>query len=255
MADRDLAVDLVHLDGVHVRYGATPALSAASLVLRPGGAIALIGPNGAGKSTLLKAVLGLVPVASGELSVLGGPPAQSREQLAYVPQADTLDPEFPVRVLDVVLMGRYRRIGWGRRPKAADRDAARAALADVQLLDRAGDRFGTLSGGQQQRVLLARAVAQEAKVLLLDEPFNGLDATTSEILLQVIARLRGQGTGLLMSTHDLTVARLACTDACLLNREQVAFGPVDDVLTPDRLAETYGRSALLVEGGTLLTHE
>jgi manganese/iron transport system ATP-binding protein len=245
---------LVHLDGVHVAYGSTPALEDASLTLHPGGSIALIGPNGAGKSTLLKAVLGLVPVTAGSVTVLGRAPAESRGSIAYVPQADSLDPEFPVSALDVVLMGRYRRIGWGRRPKAADREAARAALADVQLADRAGDRFGTLSGGQRQRVLLARAVAQEAKVLLLDEPFNGLDATTTEVLLDVISRLRATGTGLLMSTHDLTVARLACSDACLLNRQQVAFGPLDDTLTAPLLAETYGRTALLLDGGTVLTH-
>ncbi len=245
---------LVHLDGVHVHYGSAPALESASLALRPGGSIALIGPNGAGKSTLLKAVLGLVPIRSGTLSVLGGSPAEHRGRMAYVPQADTLDAEFPVTVLDVVLMGRYRRIGWGRRPKPADRQVARNALQDVELLDRAGDRFGALSGGQRQRVLLARAVAQEAEVLLLDEPFNGLDATTTEILLQVIDRLRAQGTGLLMSTHDLTVARLACGDACLLNREQVAFGPLDEILTSELLTETYGRSALLLEGGTVVAH-
>ncbi len=245
---------LVHLDGVHVRYGSAVALRDVSLALDAGAAIALVGPNGGGKSTLLKAVLGLAPVVEGTVSVLGGPPDRHRAQIGYVPQLDALDPEFPVSAIEVVLMGRYRRIGWGRRPRRVDRDAAGAALDEVGLLDRAGDRFGTLSGGQRQRVLLARTVAQEARVLLLDEPFNGLDATSSEILLRVIERLRGEGVGLLMSTHDLTVARLACTDACLLRTDQIAAGPVEETLTPEKLAETYGRSAVLLEGGTVLTH-
>jgi manganese/iron transport system ATP-binding protein len=137
-------------------------------------------------------------------------------------------------------MGRYRSIGWGRRPRRADRDRALEALEEVGLRHRANERFGTLSGGQRQRVLLARAVAQEARLLLLDEPFNGLDATTTDILVDVLARLRSEGVGVVMSTHDLAVAHLTCGDACLLNRRQVAYGPIAATLTPDLLAATYG---------------
>jgi manganese/iron transport system ATP-binding protein len=165
-----------------------------------------------------------------------------------------LDSEFPVSVLDVALMGRYRAIGWGRRPSAADRRRALDALDEVHVADRAGDRFGTLSGGQRQRVLLARAVAQEAKLLLLDEPFNGLDATTTNILIDVLARLRSEGAGVVMSTHDLAVAHLTCGEACLLNRHQVAYGPIADTLTPEHLAATYGnRAVVLASGAAVVT--
>jgi manganese/iron transport system ATP-binding protein len=237
-----------------VTYGRQVALEAVDVTIRPGEAVALIGPNGAGKSTLLKAVLGLLPLAGGTVSVFGGPPERARSRVAYVPQEDALDSEFPVSVLQVALMGRYRSIGWGRHPSAADRDRTIGALDEVGLADKAHVRFGTLSGGQRQRVLLARAVAQEAKLLLLDEPFNGLDSTTTDILIEVLARLRSEGAGVVMSTHDLAVAHLTCGEACLLNRRQVAYGPIADTLTPEHLAATYGnRAVVLASGATLIT--
>ena len=243
------------LDGVAAAYDRDPVLRGVTGSVRAGGSLALIGPNGAGKSTLIKAILGLVPVVAGSIEVLGTSPARARRRVAYVPQADQLDREFPVSVLQVVLMGRYRLIGWGRRPDRSHRRAAMDALGEVGLADRAADRFGVLSGGQRQRVLLARAVAQEARLLLLDEPFNGVDATTTESLLSVLSHLRSSGVAVVMSTHDLSVAHLACDDACLLNRHQVAFGAIADALTADRLKATYGASALLLEdGATLLAH-
>jgi len=222
----------------------------------PGGSLALIGPNGAGKSTLIKSILGLVPAVAGTVEVLGTTPARARGRVAYVPQADSLDPGFPVDALQVVLMGRYRRVGWCRRPGRHDREVARAALERVGLAERAGDRFGTLSGGQRQRVLLARALAQEARLLLLDEPFNGVDATTTEVVLDVLAGLRADGVALVMATHDLSIAHLACGDACLLNRHQVAFGPLATALTPATLKATYGGAALVLAGeSTIVTTE
>jgi manganese/iron transport system ATP-binding protein len=152
-----------------------------------------------------------------------------------------------------VLMGRYRRIGWLRRPGRADRDAALAALGEVGLAARAGVRFGLLSGGQRQRVLLARAIAQRARLLLLDEPFNGVDATSTDAILDVLTRLRAEGAAVVLSTHDLSIAHLACDDACLLNRHQVAFGPVTVTLTGDRLRQTYGdRAVQLVADSTIV---
>ncbi|HKA04636.1 MAG TPA: ATP-binding cassette domain-containing protein, partial [Acidimicrobiales bacterium] len=159
---REMAPALV-LDHVTAAYGREPVLEGVSGVVEPGGAVALIGPNGAGKTTLIKAILGLVPVVGGRIEVLGTTPEAARPRVAYVPQAEALDAQFPVSVLQVVLMGRYRAIGWGRRPSRADKAAARAALDEVGLGARANDRFGVLSGGQRQRVLLARAVAQEAR--------------------------------------------------------------------------------------------
>jgi manganese/iron transport system ATP-binding protein len=242
------------MDRAAVAYGRAVAVEDVSLAIGPGDAVALIGPNGAGKSTLLKAILGLLPLSRGSVSVLGEPPDRARREVAYVPQADTLDAEFPVSVLQVVLMGRYRSIGWARRPRRSDRALALDALDEVGLREQARERFGTLSGGQRQRVLLARAVAQHAKLLLLDEPFNGLDATTSEILVKVLGRLRAEGAGVVMSTHDLAVAHLTCGEACLLNRRQVAYGPIADTLTPDLLAAAYGpRAVVLASDATIVT--
>ena len=242
------------LDDVSVAYGREPVVEGVTGRVNPGGSLALIGPNGAGKTTLIKAVLGLVPLLSGTIRVVGQPPARARARVAYVPQADVLDPEFPVTALQVVLMGRYRRVGWLRRPGRDDRAAGMAALARVGLDERAGERYGLLSGGQRQRVLLARAIAQEAALLLLDEPFSGVDATTTDLLLDVLADLRSHGVAVLMSTHDLAVAHLACDTACLLNCHQVAFGPVGKALTADLLHRTYGKGAVvLAEGSTIVT--
>jgi manganese/iron transport system ATP-binding protein len=240
------------LDDVSAAYGRDPVLTGVTGTLAAGGALALLGPNGAGKSTLLKAILGLVPVVRGRIEVLGQAPARARGEVAYVAQAAAFDPEFPIAAIDVVLTGRYRRVGWLHRPSRVDRAAALAALDEVGLADRAGERFGRLSGGQRQRVLFARAVAQEARLLLLDEPFNGVDATTTDDLLRVIARLRADGVAVVVSTHDLVVADSACDHACLLNHRQLAFGPISQVLTPERLGATYGRGALLVADGTAL---
>jgi manganese/iron transport system ATP-binding protein len=240
------------LDDVTVRFGPFDALDGVTATVAPGQSVALIGPNGAGKSTLLRSILGLVPLARGSIRVLGREPADARRDVAYVPQAESLDPEFPVSVAQVVLMGRYRAVGWLRRPGRNDRDLAAAALERVGLTDRAGDRFGTLSGGQQQRVLIARAVAQQSRLLLLDEPFNGVDSVTQSLLLDVLGELRADGVAVVMSTHDLTIAHLACDEACLLNRHQVAFGPVADTLTPALLQQTYGARAMVLAGDAVV---
>jgi manganese/iron transport system ATP-binding protein len=242
----------LELRGATVAYDRVPVLEGISGTVMPGRSVALIGPNGAGKSTLLKAVLGLVGVVGGSITVLGRPPAAARGEVAYVPQADTLDAEFPVSVMQVVLMGRYRRIGWLRRPGRADRAVARQALDQVGLADLARRRFGTLSGGQRQRVLLARAIAQEARLLLLDEPFNGIDAVSQERLLAALAELRAQGAAVVMSTHDLALAHLACDEACLLNHHQFGFGPLEATLTPERLRATYGGQALQLRGDDVI---
>jgi manganese/iron transport system ATP-binding protein len=240
---------------VTVAYGRRAALDGVTGRVDPGSSVALIGPNGAGKSTLLKAILGLVPLQRGRIEVLGAEPGDARRRVAYVPQADALDPEFPVSALQVVLMGRYRDVGWLRRPGRADRRLAAEALDRVGLADRASDRFGTLSGGQRQRVLLARAIAQGSRLLLLDEPFNGVDAATQDLLLAVLAELRADGVAVVMSTHDLAVAHLACGEACLLNRHQIAFGPTEVTLTPGHLRAAYGANALALAGDAVIVAE
>jgi manganese/iron transport system ATP-binding protein len=246
------SADAVVLDAVSVAYGSHLALEDVSASVASGGSVALIGPNGAGKTTLIKAVLGLVPITRGRIEVLGGPPAAARGRIAYVPQADDLDEDFPITAEQVVLTGRYRRIGWLRRPGKADRRAAAEGLDRVGLADRGGERFGQLSGGQRQRVLLARAIAQEAEVLLLDEPFNGVDTPTTDLVLNVLGDLRRAGAAVVLSTHDLTVAHLACNHVCLLNRRQVAFGAMDDTLSANLLRETYGGAAVVLAGDSTI---
>ena len=238
------------IDSLAVAYDREPVLHGVSFDLSPGSSLAVVGPNGAGKSTLLRAILGLAPVVQGTVSVLGLDPVAARRHVAYVPQADSLDPEFPISAFDVVLQGRYRQIGWLRRPQRADRAAASLALAEVGLTDRARDRFGTLSGGQRQRVLLARAIAQNARLLLLDEPFNGVDATSQQLLVDVMERLRRQGVAIVISTHDLAFAHLACSEACLINGHMVGFGRPDHVLTPEHLAAAYGPALHSIDNGT-----
>jgi manganese/iron transport system ATP-binding protein len=245
-------IPALRLDEVGVAYGTASALENIDGTVAPGEAVALIGPNGAGKSTLIRAILGLVPLSSGRVTVLGRAPAAARRDVAYVPQADTLDPEFPISVGQVVLMGRYRRIGWLRRPAAADRQAAGNALEQVGLADRARHRFGTLSGGQRQRVLLARAIAAEPHLLLLDEPFNGVDAVSEQALLDAIAALKKEGAAVVLATHDLALAHLACEEVCLINRRQYGFGPTQGTLTPDRLRATYGGHALELRGDRVI---
>jgi len=242
------------LDDASASFGATTALAAVTGVVPRGGSVALVGPNGAGKTTLIRAIIGAVPLARGRIEVLGTTPKKARGRVAYVPQADTLDEQFPIDAFGVVLMGRYRSIGWLRRPAAIDRAAAHAALERVGLADRAKVRFGAMSGGQRQRVLLARAIAQEAELLLLDEPFNGVDARTTDLVVEVLAELRSTGVAVVMSTHDLAVAHLTCDDACLLNTHQVAFGPIRDTLTPARLQTAYGHGAVvLADGATFVS--
>lgn len=240
------------LDHVSVAFGADQVLRDISGDVAAGGSVALIGPNGAGKSTLLKAILGLVPTSEGTITVLGRAPADARRDVAYVAQADTLDREFPVSVLDVAMMGRYPTLGWFRRLGRDDRRIARQSLERVGLADRADDRFGVLSGGQRQRVLIARAITQQARLLLLDEPFNGVDSTTRDLILAVLTELRSDGVAIVMPTHDLAVAHLACGDACLLNRHQIAFGPIDVTLTPASLRATYAGSALVGVGDPVI---
>ena len=239
---------VLELRHVAVAYDRVPVVEDVDGAVPAGTSVALIGPNGAGKSTLIRAVLGLVPVVRGSVAVLGRPPQASRRQVAYVPQADTLDAEFPVSAFQAVLMGRYPRVGWVRRPGAADRRAAWEALEAVGLTEQASARFGILSGGQRQRVLLARAIAQEPRLLLLDEPFNGVDALSQDLLLAALARLRSVGAAVVMATHDLGLAHLACDEVCLLNRHQIGFGPIGTTLTPELLRATYGGQALQLRG-------
>lgn len=219
--------------------------------LRPGEAMALIGPNGAGKSTLLNGLLGLVPRTAGEVAFAGAPYA-APGMIGLLPQSVELDPDFPISVRQVVMQGRYRRLGLFRWPGRRDGEAVRAALETVGLADLASRRFGDLSGGQRQRGLLARALASEPRLLLLDEPFNGLDQQNRDALVATLRTLKQRGVAVLVSTHDLELARRVCDSVVLVNGGQLAHGPVDDVLTLGNLQECFEGTEIEIDEHTLV---
>ncbi len=242
----------LEVEGLAVAYGDTPVLWNVDLCARPGRRLALIGPNGAGKTTLLEAALGLVPRLAGEVRFFGSPLDAVRERVAYVPQREAVDWDFPVSVLDVVAMGlgpaarsgllrRFR--GWlGRTPpEVAER--AHAALAEVGLAALAERPIGALSGGQQQRVFLARALARDPELFVLDEPFRGVDAETEALLLERFAALVARGRTVVAVHHDLDSVRAHFDDAVLVNRTVLAAGPVAEVLAPEVLARAYRGAA------------
>jgi manganese/zinc/iron transport system ATP- binding protein len=215
--------------------------------------IAIVGPNGAGKSTLIKAVLGLVPAASGLVEVYGRPVARQRHLIGYVPQRGSVDWDFPVSALEVVAMGLYGRIGWLRPVARRHREAARACLDQVGMADYAERQISQLSGGQQQRVFLARALAQEATLYFMDEPFAGVDAATETAIVDVLRRLKGEGRTVVVVHHDLQTVPEYFEHVLLLNGRVVAAGPVDETFTPDHLRRTYGgRLTLLDDAATAL---
>lgn len=232
-------------------YGSRPTLEHLNFSVRPGQAVAVIGPNGSGKSTVLKGVLGLISRVGGSVTVLGESTAPAGS-IGYVPQADEVDPQFPITLQQVVMMGRYRSMGWFRVPGKRDREAVRTALEAVGLAHLAKTRFGQLSGGQQQRGLLARALASGPRLLLLDEPFNGLDQRNREALVATLERLKQQGVAVLVSTHDLELANSACDGVLLLNGAQVAFGTRDTVLTLENVQAAFGEVGVEMDEHTVV---
>ncbi|MBL8880536.1 MAG: metal ABC transporter ATP-binding protein [Phycisphaerales bacterium] len=227
------------VENVTVTYRNKPVLRHVSMNVGRGRMLAIVGPNGAGKSTLLKAILGLVEIDSGTVRVLDQPLAAMRQQVAYVPQTDTADWDFPISVREVVLMGRYGRLGWFGRPGPADQTAVTRALETVGMSDFADRHVRALSGGQQQRVFLARALAQEASVMLLDEPFAGVDARTETALFGLMDRFADEGKTLIVVNHNLQVLHRFDL-VLLLNQRVIACGPPDEVVTAEKLQATYG---------------
>jgi manganese/zinc/iron transport system ATP- binding protein len=233
---------------LNVAYQRKLVLWDADLAIRPGRSTAIVGPNGAGKSTLIKAALGLLPAASGEVLFFGQPYAKVRSRVAYVPQRESVDWDFPVSARDVVAMGLYRQIGWCLPVRSSHRRMAEAALTDVGLGDFAGRQISQLSGGQQQRVFLARALAQKADLYLMDEPFASVDAATEQAILEVLCRLKDEGRTVVCVHHDLDTVADYFDDVVLLNMRVVAAGPVAEIFTKENLRKTYGaRLALLDE--------
>jgi ABC-type Mn2+/Zn2+ transport system ATPase subunit len=247
-AQGQLTAPAVVVDGVSASYGRRVALDDVSLTVRRGSLLAVIGPNGAGKSTLLKLIAGLIRPMSGSLSVLGGPPGSAAKSVAYLPQAEAVDWEFPVTVGEVVMMGRYARLGFGREPGSTDRERVSAALATVGMADAADRQIGALSGGQRRRVFLARAIAADPELYLLDEPVTGVDPRTQEELMDVLEAEARAGKTVIATTHDLICAAQRFQEAAFLNGRLVAQGPAELVLDQKLLSETYGGHVLVLPG-------
>ena len=250
-------VPAVQVADLTVAYRDQPVLWDVDLEVPAGVLMAIVGPNGAGKTTLIKAALGLVPAAAGQVWIEGRPYRQQRQRVGYVPQRGSVDWDFPTSVLDVVLMGRYGALGWFRRPGRDDTRRALEALDQVGMRPLAGRQISQLSGGQQQRVFLARALVQEAQVYFMDEPFQGVDATTERAIVDLLQTLRRQGRTVLVVHHDLQTVPEYFDWVMLLNVRRIASGPVAEVFTEDNLRQTYGgRVAFLGRGAAQpATHE
>jgi len=223
-----------------VAYHRKPVLWGIDLVVRAEKLVGIVGPNGAGKSTLIKACMGLLPLSSGWVKIFGQPPKKALVHVGYVPQRESVDWDFPVSVMDVVLMGRYGRLGLLQRPSKHDREVARDCLDKVKMLPYANRQISNLSGGQQQRVFLARALAQESDLYFMDEPFAGVDAATESAIITLLRELRARGKTLLVVHHDLPTAKDYFDMLLLLNMRVVAFGPTEKVFNNELLQKTYG---------------
>ncbi len=249
------------LDQAAFGYAGTTRVEGLTLALPAGSALALIGPNGSGKSTLLRGILGLADLTAGSVQVLGRDPERARRLVGSLPQADTRDTTLPVTLRQVVTMGLYRSRGALRPIGSRGRAAVTAALERVGLAGFAGRRFGELSGGQQQRGILARALVSDPQLLLLDEPFNGLDRENREVLLRLVAELREEGRSIVVSTHDLEIAREVCTHVLLLASghapEQpghpAGFGRLDEALTLDAVQHAFHDATVELDEHTVTT--
>ncbi|WP_349364139.1 MAG: metal ABC transporter ATP-binding protein [Roseitalea porphyridii] len=228
------------ISGLTVSYGEKPAVFSVDATFEAEAMTAIIGPNGAGKSTLLKAALGVIPRLSGEIAVFGQPIEKARDRIAYVPQRASVDWDFPTTVIDVVLMGLYRRLGLLGRLRANHAETARACLDRVGMADFADRQIGQLSGGQQQRVFLARALAQDADLYLLDEPFAGVDAATEKAIIDVLKALKAQSKAVVCVHHDLATVRDYFDHVFLINVRKIAEGSVAEAFTSENLQATYG---------------
>ena len=223
-----------------VAYADKPVLWDIDMDVPPGTLLAIVGPNGAGKTTLLKTVLGLLKPAAGQVLIYGKPYAKQRRLVGYVPQRGSVDWDFPTNALDVVMMGRYGDLGWIKRPGKKERTLALEALAKVGMSDYAQRQISQLSGGQQQRVFLARALVQDAQIYFMDEPFQGVDATTERAIVILLQDLRAAGKTVIVVHHDLQTVSEYFDWVTLLNVRRIASGPVQQVFTEENLRLTYG---------------
>lgn len=247
----NMTANAITVTDLTVAYQDKPVLWDVDVDVPAGILMAVVGPNGAGKTTLLKSILGLIRPAAGQVLIYGRPYAQQRRLVGYVPQRGSVDWDFPTSVLDVVMMGRYRSLGWVRRPGKAEHALAQAALERVGMGEFSGRQISQLSGGQQQRVFLARALVQDALVYIMDEPFQGVDALTERAIIVLLQEMRQAGKTVVVVHHDLQTVPEYFDWVTLLNVRRVASGPVAQVFTEANLRQTYGgRMAFLRSGAS-----
>jgi ABC-type Mn2+/Zn2+ transport system ATPase subunit len=239
----------------NIGYADKTILSDLSFQVPHGARVAVVGPNGAGKSTLFKALVGILPLQKGRILIHGRALGEHKDCVAYVPQRGEVDWRFPVTAQDVVMMGRYGKLGWLKRASIRDKQVVRKSMEQMGILDLAGKSIGQLSGGQQQRAFLARALAQEPHILLMDEPFTGVDITTQEATLALLDHLRQSEVTTIISTHDLNLAAANFDLVLLLNHRLVAYGPPREALSQQNLLRAFGSSLLVLENGTMLVDE
>lgn len=230
----------IQIDDLTVAYDFKPVLWDIDLAVPEGVLMAIVGPNGAGKSTLIKTILGIVKPIAGSVSVFGEPYKKQRKRTAYVPQKGTVDWDFPTTALDVVLMGTYGNLGWIKRPRKKEKQIALEAMKQVDMLDFKNRQISQLSGGQQQRVFLARALAQKADIYFMDEPFQGVDATTEIAIINILKQLREEGKTVVVVHHDLHTVPEYFDWVTFLNVKKIAAGPVKEIFNDDNLTKTYG---------------
>lgn len=237
----------IEINNLTVSYDKHPVIRAINVSINPKQIVGVIGPNGAGKSTLLKAIMGLMPLDSGNISLFGKPISEARHTIAYVPQRSEIDWDFPVIVRDVVMMGRYKHIGLFKRPKKEEHEIVEKSLRELGMQDFANRQINELSGGQQQRVFLARALAQQTDILMLDEPFVGVDAATENSIWEMMHKLKTQGKTIIVVNHDLTNMVKRYDNLLLINQRLVAYGKPSEVFKPEIINKAYGGRLTLLE--------
>jgi len=245
----------LEIKNANIGYGEKTILKDLSFQIPHGARVAVVGPNGAGKSTLFKALVGLLPLQSGQILIHGEPLGAHKDCVAYIPQREEVDWKFPVTVNDVVMMGRYGQRSWLSRPSKQDKDIVKDSLEKMGVANLTDHSIGQLSGGQQQRVFLARAISQEPHILLMDEPFTGVDVTTQETTLNLLDHLRNQEVTTMISTHDLNLAASRFDFVMLLNHKLISFGTPSQVFAKENLAQAFGNSLLVMENGVMLVDE
>jgi ABC-type Mn2+/Zn2+ transport system ATPase subunit len=245
----------LEVENASIGYGEKIIMRDLSFQVPHGARVAVVGPNGAGKSTLFKALVGILPLKSGQIFIHGESLGTHKDCVAYVPQREDVDWRFPVTVSDVVMMGRFGQMGWWNQPSKTDKQIVRKSIEQMGITDLANLSIGQLSGGQQQRAFLARALAQEPHILLMDEPFTGVDATTQEVTFGLLDHLREKVVTAIISTHDLNLAASRFDLVLLINHRLIAYGTPQQVFTKENLASAFGISLLVLGNGMMLVDE